>query len=155
MCGLQVAARGTDSSMDRQWESTLPDNFSTKRQPSRVFRSLARKRCRSALYTSVATVADNSLLRKLINLRVTFFVSLFAFVGMLGLYLVRHMPLRYFAWFCLLVVGYAAVELVMVRYFRRNIQKNSYLGVVLELALGILFVAAFYLFAVYVYPGMR
>ncbi len=65
------------------------------------------------------------------------------------------MTLRYFAWFCLLAAGYAAVELVMVKYFRVKIQHNSFLKVMLELALGILFVAAFYLFAVYVYPGMR
>ncbi len=94
------------------------------------------------------------MLRIPTGVRVTFFVSLLVFVGMLGLYLVRHMPLRYFAWFCLLVVGYAAVELVIVKYCGGKIQQNSHLKIVLELALGILFVTAFYLFAVYVYPGI-
>ena len=64
------------------------------------------------------------------------------------------MPLRYFAWFCLLIGAYVAVEVVMRKLFAKRIQHNRYLKIVLELALGILFVTAFYLFAVYAYPGM-
>jgi hypothetical protein len=86
--------------------------------------------------------------------RVAFFVSLLVFVGMLGLFLARHMPLRYFAWFCLLTGAYVAVEVVMRKLFAKRIQDNPYLKMTFELVLGILFVTAFCLFAVYVYPGM-
>ncbi len=95
------------------------------------------------------------MLRVPIAVRVSFFVSLLVLVGMLWLYLARHMPLRYFAWFFLLTGAYVAVEVMMRKSFARMIQHNRYLAILLELALGILFVTAFYLFGVYVYPGMR
>jgi hypothetical protein len=69
--------------------------------------------------------------------------------------LARHVPLRYFAWFCLLTGAYVAVEVMMRKLFAKRIEHSPYLKVMLELVLGILFVTAFYLFAVYVYPGMR
>jgi hypothetical protein len=87
--------------------------------------------------------------------RAAFLVSLVALVGMLWLYLARHVPLRYFAWFCLLTGAYVAVEVMMRKLFAKRIEHSPYLKVMLELVLGILFVTAFYLFAVYVYPGMR
>jgi hypothetical protein len=73
---------------------------------------------------------------------------------LLWFHLARQMPLRYFAWFCLLTGVFIAVELVIAKYFANRIQKR-YLGILLELTLGFIFVAAFYLFAVHVYPGTK
>jgi hypothetical protein len=93
--------------------------------------------------------------------RISTIVSLTAFVGflvlaaMLWIYLARHMPFRYFAWFCLFIGAYIAVEVLMRKSLAKRIQDSAYLKIMFELALGILFVTAFYFFAVYVYPTMR
>ncbi len=83
-------------------------------------------------------------------------IGIFVISLLLGFfYLARQMPLRYFAWFCLLLGAYAALELTLVKSFSERIKQNRLIGILLELVLGVVFVAAFYWFAVYVYPGTR
>jgi hypothetical protein len=80
------------------------------------------------------------------------FVGIILLSIMLWLHLAREMPLRYFAWFSLLTGTYAAAELVVVRLFAGKVKQNRYLRILLELVLGIIFVAVFTLFAIHVYP---
>jgi len=70
-------------------------------------------------------------------------------------FLARHMPLRYLVWLYLLVGAYVVLEITVRKSFCERINQNRLLGIVLELVLGAIFVAAFYCFAVYVYPGTR
>ncbi len=88
------------------------------------------------------------------KLSVTIFISIIVLSVLLWFHLVQQTPLRYFAWFCLLTGAFIVVELVIAKYLANRIQKR-YLGILLELVLGFIFVAAFYLFAVHVYPGTR
>lgn len=83
----------------------------------------------------------------------TIFIAIIVLSILLWLHLAREMPLRYFAWFSLLTGAYAAVELVAVRLFAEKMKQSRYLRIVLELVLGIIFVAVLTLFAIYVYPG--
>lgn len=89
------------------------------------------------------------------RLMVTIFISIIVLSVLLWFFLARQMPLRYFAWFCLLTGAFIGVELIIVGFFTKRISEKRYLGIILELILGGIFVAAFYLFAVYVYPGTR
>ncbi len=80
------------------------------------------------------------------------FVGIIVLSILLWLRLAREMPLRYFAWFSLMTGAYAAVELVVVRLFAEKMKQNRYLRILVELVLGIIFVAILTLFAIYVYP---
>jgi len=87
--------------------------------------------------------------------------SVAIFVGIVGLsvllwfLLARQMPLRHFAWLCFLAGAFIAMELTVAKNFAERIKQNRGLGILLELILGSIFVATFYWFAVYVYPGTR
>ena len=87
--------------------------------------------------------------------RVAIFISIVALAVLLWFVLARHMPLRYFAWFCLLTAAFITIELTVAKSLGERIKQNRTLSVLLELALGSVFVAIFYWFAVYVYPGTR
>lgn len=87
--------------------------------------------------------------------RVAIFIGIVALAVLLWFVLARHIPLRYFAWFCLLTAAFIAIELTLAKSLGERIKQNRLLSIVLELALGSVFVAIFYLFAVYVYPGIR
>jgi RsiW-degrading membrane proteinase PrsW (M82 family) len=86
----------------------------------------------------------------------TIFIGIFAIsISLMFWFLARHMPLRYLVWLCLLTATYAVLEITLRKSFSERINQNRFLGIVLELVLGAIFVAAFYCFAVYVYPGTR
>jgi hypothetical protein len=76
-------------------------------------------------------------------------------IALLFWFLARHMPLRYLARFCLLTGAYVALEITLRKSFSERINQTRRLGTVLELVLGVVFVAAFYWFAAYVYPGTK
>jgi hypothetical protein len=75
--------------------------------------------------------------------------------ALVWLYLARHMPLRRFGWFCFLTAAFVAVEVTFRKSLSEKIKQNRYLGILLELVLGAVFVAAFDWFTVWVYPGTR
>ena len=87
--------------------------------------------------------------------RVTVFASMLVLFAGLWFFLARHLPMRYFAWFCLLTGAFAAIELTLVKAFAGRIEKNRSFTTILDLLLGVVFVVAFYLFAEHVYPGAR
>ena len=81
------------------------------------------------------------------------FTGVLAIVALLWLYLARNMPLRYFAFIGILTLGLAAVELTARKTLAKRIRETQRFELLLELVLGLVFVASFYLFAVYIYPG--
>jgi hypothetical protein len=88
------------------------------------------------------------------RLGATIFIGTFAIsISLLFWFLARHMPLRYLVWLYLLTAAYVVLEITLRKSFSERINQNRFLGIVLELVLGAIFVAAFYCFAVYVYPG--
>jgi hypothetical protein len=89
------------------------------------------------------------------RLGLTIFVGFVVTSVLLWFYLARHMPLRYFTWFCLLTAAYVALGLVVFRSFADRIKQSRAFGLLVELLLGVVFIAAYYWFAVYVYPGDR
>ena len=84
---------------------------------------------------------------------VPIFIGIVVLTVLLGFLLARRMPLRYFAWFGLLTAAYMAVEQVVARAFAEKMEQSRYFKILVELVLGIIFVTAFTLFAVYIYPG--
>lgn len=89
------------------------------------------------------------------KLSIATFAGIVTLAVLLWFLLARRMPFRYFSWFCLLTGAFMIVELVVARFFGERSKQNRMLKIALELALGSVFVVMFYLFAVYVYPGMR
>jgi hypothetical protein len=86
----------------------------------------------------------------------TIFIGILAISISLGFwFLARHMPFRYFAWFCLLTGAYLAFGVILIKSFAERIKQSRLLGILLELVLGVVFVASYYWFAAYVYPGTR
>jgi UDP-N-acetylmuramyl pentapeptide phosphotransferase/UDP-N-acetylglucosamine-1-phosphate transferase len=86
---------------------------------------------------------------------VALFIGIAVVSVLLWFHVARQMPLRYFAWFCLLTVAFITIELIVAKSLGERIKQNRVLSVTLEIALGSIFVAMFYWFAVYVYPGTR
>jgi asparagine N-glycosylation enzyme membrane subunit Stt3 len=83
-------------------------------------------------------------------------VGIFAIsISLMFWFLARHMPLRYFAWFCFLTGAYIAFGLALLKSFSEKFKENRPLEILLELVLAVVFVAAFSWFAAYVYPGTR
>lgn len=87
------------------------------------------------------------------RLRIAIFISIVALAVLLWFVLARHMPLRYFAWFCLLTATFITIELILVKFLGERTRQNRIVSVFLEFALGCMFIAMFYWFAVHVYPG--
>jgi len=65
------------------------------------------------------------------------------------------MPLRYFAFFAILTLGLAAIEITVRKTLAKRIQETPRFELLLELVLGLIFVVSFYMFAVHIYPGMK
>jgi hypothetical protein len=90
------------------------------------------------------------------RLSAAIFLCILAILISLGFwFLARHMPLRSFALFCLLTGAYVVLGLILLKSLSKRIKQNRLLGIAIELVLGAIFVAAFYWFAAYVYPGTR
>ena len=89
----------------------------------------------------------------------TIFIGIVVISVLVWLYLARHIPLRRFGWFCLSTAAFVALEETLRNSLRKplseRIKQNRLLGILLELVLGALFVAAFYWFNAFVYPGTR
>jgi hypothetical protein len=89
----------------------------------------------------------------------TILIGIVVISVLVWLYLARHMPLRNFGWFCLSTAAFVALDLTLRKSLRKSlsdrIKENPLLGILLELVLGAVFVASFYWFAAYVYPGSR
>ncbi len=84
----------------------------------------------------------------------TIFISMVGIsISLLFWFLAKHIPMRYLAWFCLMTGAYFVLEITLRKSFSEMINQNRFLGILLELVLGVLFVAAFYWFAAYVHPG--
>ena len=81
------------------------------------------------------------------------FTGVLAIVALLWLYLARNTPLRYFALIGILTLGLTAVELTARKTLAKRIRETQRFELLLELVLVLVFVASFYLFAVYIYPG--
>ena len=90
-----------------------------------------------------------------LKLKAFIFASIIALSVLLWLHLARGMPLRYFAWFCLLTGAIIAIQYVIAKSFGARVEQNRKLRILLESILGIIFVVAFYFFAVYVFPGTK
>jgi hypothetical protein len=90
------------------------------------------------------------------RLSATIFIGMFVIsVSLLFWFLARHMPLRYLAWLYLLTGAYVILEITLRKSLSERINQNRVLGILLELVLGAVFVAAFYCLAVYAYPGTK
>jgi hypothetical protein len=89
------------------------------------------------------------------RLSLTILVSIVVLSVLLWFHLARQMPLRYFVSFCLLLAAFMGLEFLISKSFAEGLKRKRHLKVLLELALGILFVTVFYLFAAHVYPGVR
>lgn len=88
------------------------------------------------------------------KLSATIFISMVAIsISLLFWFLAKYMPMRYLAWFCLMTGAYVVLEITVCKSFSERINQNRFLGILLELVLGVVFVAAFYWFAAYVHPG--
>ncbi len=83
------------------------------------------------------------------------FAGILAIAALLWLYLARNMPLRYFAFFAILTLGLAAIEITVRKTLAKRIQETPRFELLLELVLGLIFVVSFYMFAVHIYPGMK
>jgi asparagine N-glycosylation enzyme membrane subunit Stt3 len=89
------------------------------------------------------------------TLKISMFTGVLAIAALLWLYLARNMPLRYVAFMGILTLGLVAVELTARKTLAKRIQETPRFELLLELALGLIFVVSFYLFAVHIYPGMK
>ena len=89
------------------------------------------------------------------TLGITAFMSIVLVSFGMWVYLGRHIPLRGFAFLCLLTAAYIGIGLVLFKIFAEKLKQDRRFQILLELVLGAVFVAAFYLFAVYVSPGMK
>ena len=89
------------------------------------------------------------------TLRISIFTGVLAIGALLWLYLSRNTPPRYFAFIGILTLGLAAVELTARKTLAKRIRETPRFELFLELVLGLIFVVSFYLFAVYIYPGMK
>jgi hypothetical protein len=87
------------------------------------------------------------------RLSFTIFVCIILIFTLMWLYVARHMPLHNFAWSCLLIGAYSALELTVRKSLSERINKNSRVGILLELGLALVFLALFYWFGMNILTG--
>jgi hypothetical protein len=113
---------------------------------------------RSPTESTAKTVTGKLVLairRILTRLSATIFISIASLAVVLWLYLARQMPRRYFVWFVFLTVAVTGVNLIIAESFGKRAKQDRFQAILLEGIQIFIFVAAFYFFAVHLYPGVR